>query len=324
MPHSPAKGLGVPCRSFWDVLLEALSYLEDSSWSGFEAAFDSVDAVLGSPLESPRDVARLLSALGHIDVEHDQRTLRPSAWSVAPSALLAIGEAEWLLCGRRPTQLVDALARRAEARGLPFSVEELTSQPARITLAGATSESVEAIQAELDAHGHFLEVNVYGPLLLARALPALSEVITSLHHSAPAIGGAIQKLKLDDRGRLAWTPAVDFAEPGAYRFDPPPLTYAFVEKFDAAPARVDARLVRLLALLQIGLPPIAWDPATGIATAPYYAEPPGLYERALSLSGGYGPEPAKYERVTRYRSVTEAIAVAVNSRLMTWRADGDA
>src|SRR5437764_9659751 len=106
-PESLANRPGAPGVGFWDVLLEALSYLEDSSWSGFEAAFDSVDAVLGSPLESARDAARLLSALGHIDVEHDQRTLRPSAWSVSPTTLLAVGDAEWLLCGRRPTRLVD-------------------------------------------------------------------------------------------------------------------------------------------------------------------------------------------------------------------------
>jgi hypothetical protein len=322
-PELLANRPDVSGESFWDVLLEALSYLEDSSWSGFEAAFDSVDAVLGSSLESPRDVARLLSALGHIEVEHDRRTLRPSAWSVSPATLLAVGEAEWLLCGRRPTQLVEALARGAGARGLKLTVEKLPSQPARITLAYAATDTVETILGELDADGHLLELNVHGPLVLARALPALGDVLTSLHHSAPSVGGAIQRLDLDDRGRLAWVATVDFAEPGAYRFDPPPLTYAFVEKTDAIPARVDARLARLLALLQLGRPPLAWDPATAVATAPYYAEPPGLYERALSLSGGYGPEPAPYERVTRYRGVTEAIAVAVHSRLTSCRADGE-
>src|SRR5262245_41436556 len=86
----------VPGEGFWDVLLDACYYQEDSSWNGFEAACDAVDAVLESPLEAPHDVARVLSALGHVEVERDHRTLRPSAWSASLATLLAIGEAEWL------------------------------------------------------------------------------------------------------------------------------------------------------------------------------------------------------------------------------------
>jgi hypothetical protein len=316
-------GSYTPGQGFWDVLLETLSYLEDSSWSGLEAAFDSVDAVSESPLESVRDVARVLSALGHIDVEHDQRTLRPSAWSVSPATFLRTAETEWLLCGSRPTQLVEALAQAADGHGLQVTVERLPSQPARVMLTSAAAETAEAIVEELGTQGHPLELNARGSLMVARALPALRDLLASLLHSAPAVGGAIQKLEPDDRKRLKWATTVDFAEPGAYRFDPPPLTYAFVEEMDAVPARVDARLARLLTVLQLGQPPLAWDPATGVATVPYYAEPPGLYERALSLSGGYGPEPAPYEGVTRYREVTEAIALAVNSRLTSWRSNGD-
>lgn len=313
----------VPGGDFWDVLLEALSYLTDSSWSGFEAVFDSIDAVLDSPLESPRDVARTLSALGHIEVEHDHRTLRPSAWSVSPATLLATEKAAWLLCGRRPTQLVVALAQVAESRGLELTVEELPSQPARIALTGASADTVETMVEELNAEGHPVELNEHGPAVLARALPTLRDVLESLHHSAPAVGRAIRRLDLDERGRLKWEPTSDFSQPGSYQFDPPPLTYVFVEEEDAVPVRVDARLARLLTLLQAGLPPLAWDQATSVATAPYYAEPPGLYERALSLSNGYGPEPVPHERVTRYRGVTEAIANAVHSRLTSWRANGD-
>lgn len=313
----------MPGGGFWDVLLEALTYLTDSSWSGFEAAFDSIDAVLDSPLESPRDVARTLSALGHIEVEHDHRTLRPSAWSISPATLLATENAAWLLCGKRPTQLVEALAQAAESRGLELTVEEYPSQPARIALTSATTDMAETMVEELNAEGHSVELNVHGPAVLARALPTLRDVLESLHHSAPAVGRVIQRLDLDDHRRLKWRQTLDFAQPGSYRFDPPPLTYAFVEEEDAVPVRVDARLARLLAHLREGLPPLAWDQASGVATAPYYAEPPGLFERALSLSNGYGPEPAPYERVTRYRGVSEAIASAVYTRLSSWRTDGD-
>src|SRR3712207_2407195 len=87
---------------FFDLLLEAVSYLHDSAWTGFEHAVDAVDAVSDSPAPSARDAVRVLSALGHVDVQLDRGTVRPVAWSVSPPTLLRLADSEWLLCGRRP------------------------------------------------------------------------------------------------------------------------------------------------------------------------------------------------------------------------------
>src|SRR6266571_2855767 len=94
---------------FYDVLLEALSYLEDSAWPGFEDAFESVSAAHESPDESARDAARKLAVLGHIDVLLNRFTLRAEKWSVSPSALLRLREGEMVLCGRRPAALLASL-----------------------------------------------------------------------------------------------------------------------------------------------------------------------------------------------------------------------
>jgi hypothetical protein len=307
---------------FFDVLLEAVSYLHDSAWSGFEQAVEAVDAVSESPIPSARDVARVLSALGHIDLQLDRRTVRPVAWSVSPPTVLRLANSEWLLCGRRPTRLVTTLVAEAERRGAAVAVEPVRGQPARITLRDAPPERAEAVVAAVCAEGWDLEANPFGAERLARALPTLGEVVDDLQRAAPAVGGSIEKLELDDRGHLRWLRVVDFSSPGAYRFDPPPLTYAYVDDEGARPARVDARLARLLALVSAGMAPLAWDPATGSAIAAYYAEPPGLYERALTLASGYGPQPMPRERVTRYRDVGEEIAVAIYTRLANWEASG--
>ena len=75
---------------------------------------------------------------------------------------------------------------------------------------------------------------------------------------------------------------------------------------------------RLLAILQAGRQPLAWDPQTQIATASFYAEPPALYERALVMCSGLAPLAALSERETRYRDVTHDAASAIYSRLMRW------
>jgi hypothetical protein len=307
---------------FFDLLLEAVSYLRDGGWSGFEQAYEAVDAAVESPVFSARDAARVLSALGHMDVQLDRRAVRPVAWSVSPPTLLRLSDSEWLLCGRRPVRLIATLVTEAERRGANVVVEALSGQPARITLRDAPPERADGVVAAAREEGHELKANPFGPARLARALPRLAEVVDDLQRGTPAVGGSIEKLELDDRGILRWRRVVDFSVRGSYRFDPPPLTYAFVDHAGARPARVDARLARLLALLSAGRPPLAWDPATGSAIASYYAEPPALYERALALSSGHGPQPLPRERVTRYPGVSEEVAVEVYRRLATWDANG--
>jgi hypothetical protein len=75
-----------------------------------------------------------------------------------------------------------------------------------------------------------------------------------------------------------------------------------------------------LTVVAAGMPPLAWDPATGTAMAPYYAEPPTLYERVLGLSGGYGPSSMPHQRTTFYRGVSEEAARSIYSRLASGHA----
>jgi hypothetical protein len=299
---------------FFDLLLEAVSYLADSAWSGFEDAFVSVDAVEASPVPSAREAARTLSALGHLDLHFDKRNVRPLAWSVSSPVLLRAGEQGWLLCGRRPTHLVAELTTEAALRDAPVQVERLPTQPSRITLTASVDVASDIVTA-VRSGGHDLRINTRGAEELARALPTVGDVLDGLQRTTPVTGGAIEKLDHDGGGKLTWRRVYDWSSVGAYRFDPPPLAYVFVDEPDGRPARVDARLARLLTLVGKGVPPFAWDPSTLIATCWYYAEPPGLFERALALSSGYGPEPMPYERATRYRGVREEIAVDLYSRL---------
>src|SRR5215470_7708487 len=100
--------------AFYDLLLEAVSYLRDGSWATFEATVDAVAAASPDDGHSAADTGRTLAALAHIEIQLDRRTLRPIAWSCAPPTLTPLDTDTWLLSGRRPSRLVTLIARRVE------------------------------------------------------------------------------------------------------------------------------------------------------------------------------------------------------------------
>lgn len=315
-----AAGAAAPPTMF-DALLDALSYVVDGSWDTFQRVADAVGAAVSDEVTRPSEVARVLSALGHIDLMIDRRTGRPTRFSVSPSTLLRDSrETSWLLCGHRSSQLLDSLTSAARQQGAEVGIEVFADQPARVRVTCATSahDEIEKIAQVAGTAASPLRVNPGGPLSLALALPPLEEVLDRLQRLTPAGGGRIERLEADDRGGLRWQPVVDFAAAGSYRFDPPPVTYVFVDSAGVAPARVDPRLARLLAVLAAGAPPLAWDPSTGTAAATYWAEPPILYERALVLSSGIRPVARLDTRATEYADVPEEVAAAIHARLCAW------
>jgi hypothetical protein len=311
---APAGRTGEISR-FYDVALEALSYLQDGAWSGFEDAVESVSSAHEPPEESAREVARTMAALGHIDVMVDRYTFRPRKWSIAPPALLSLPDGSMILCGHRPSGLIDALQSDAARRRYGVTVERLALQPARVVVNPPAGGKAESVAEALRDASYEVSVNSGGAGVLARTLPPLDDVIDSLRRASPPYGGTIERLRIEG-GRLKWTQASDYAVPGSYRFNPPPVVYGYVESANAAPARVDARLARLLALRDAGQQLFAWDPETKLGYARYYAEPPGLYERALALCSGYAPVTRPREGITEYRGVTEEVALTLHRALL--------
>jgi hypothetical protein len=301
---------------FFDVFLEALSYLRDGSWSTFEDAFESTAGVHDAPDVSPRDVARTLSALGHIDVVLERYSFRPQKWAIGPATLFRVAEGSYVLCGQRSTGLFNALNAHAAPNGFAIRVEPLEYQPARVVITAAEGRGdLEALVRSVTEEYHDLLVNDLGTGSLAAALPPLSEVVDALKRAAPPHGGTVERARIEGR-RLSWAQADDYFARGSYRFNPPPVTYGYVESENAVPVRVDARLARLLALIDAGQETFAWDPETGVAEARYYAEPPVLYERALVLCSGYVPTSLPREGITRYRDVTAAVGAFVHAALL--------
>jgi hypothetical protein len=303
----------------WDLLLESISYLTDGSWPSFERAFESVDEQGDEASVSARDAARVLVALGHVDLRLDPYSMRPVRWSVAPPALIQASDGALILCGHRPSRLVGSLEAAAARHGLNLAREPLAGQPCLISVTGGDElrDAALPLIEELRGEGHEITVNWGGAPSLAAALPSVPELISHLRHATPAIGASAEALRVDG-SRLSWKAVSDHFEPGVYRFNPPPTVYGYVDKQGSAPARVDARLARLLATLDAGLDVLAWDPESQVASARYYAEPPALYERALVLCSGRAPDASQHGS-TRYAAVSQEVAYAIHARLRSPR-----
>jgi hypothetical protein len=262
-------------------------------------------------------------ALGHIDLKLDPYSVRPTKWSVAPAALVRATDGALVLCGRRPSALVRSLEAAAGRHGLRFASERLPDQPSRVTVSASDALREVGIRLveQVRGEGHELTVNWEGASSLAAALPSLPELVSHLRHASPAMGASVEALRLVG-DRLAWQATGDHFEPGVYRFNPPPTAYGYVDQQGTAPARIDARLARLLATLGAGLDGFAWDPDSKVASARYYAEPPALYERALVLCSGRAPD-ASAHGTTRYEAVSEEVACAIHARIRSPRQQSD-
>jgi hypothetical protein len=85
----------------WDDVFEALCYLRQGSVTDLEA----VSARLSGGSVGVERLVRYLSALGHIDVEMNER-VRPLQWAISPAVIVETSKHEAHLAGFRSSQLL--------------------------------------------------------------------------------------------------------------------------------------------------------------------------------------------------------------------------
>jgi hypothetical protein len=88
----------------WDDVFEALCYLRQGSVTDLEA----VSARLSGGSVGVERLVRYLSALGHIDVEMNER-VRPLQWAISPAVIVATSKNEAHLAGFRSPQLLSQI-----------------------------------------------------------------------------------------------------------------------------------------------------------------------------------------------------------------------
>jgi hypothetical protein len=284
-----------------NALLHALTYARGGSW----ALFERLASQFGEEPWFAIECARLLSALGHIDLRLDLATGRPAEWSIAEPTLLRAGPG-LVLSGARSPALVERIRQDAAALDAEVHVIENANAPSTVVVESIDDSDVAELSASLVASGHAsIHVNLAGAVAIAALLPSLESVAAALPtYSWPAV--ALERFDLD---RNKWEPASALDAPGAYKFMTRPLRYAAV-RADGGVVCADNRLVKWVAALDAGRSLLAYDESSRTLTARLGAQLPGLYERVAVLCSGRPPSPRVDGTVT-YEGVSSEIAGAL-------------
>ena len=290
-----------------DDLLDALTFAKRGFWPSFHRLASQVDDAPWFPVES----ARLLSALGHIEVALDPITLRPKAWAISPPtlAVLADGRAA-VLCGARWPELTDRVIEDAEAIGGIAERMHTDNAPTTVLIRGLGVQDLRLVAASVrDAAPLSLVVTDSAGAQLAEQLPTLGALAASL----PSTPWLSAPTEIFDVSTGRWR-SVDYpTHPGAYRIGTRPWTFAWRAAVDGQLRVGDSRVVKHLAGAALGQALLAYDRASQRLTTPLGAALPGLYERAAVLCSGLPP--TRRAGSVCYELVPESVADAIAARM---------
>ena len=298
--------------SDYDLLLDSLSYAGSGAWAAFGRLADQMSDLPWFAAET----SRLLSALGHIDIIIEAKTMRPKAWSVAPPTLVSLADHTALLCGYRSSRLMSAIEEVTAALGGRFEVAEQAEAPRRVTLAGLDSQELWELAQEVEERsGVAMDIAVRSGQRLSAALPSMRAVAQKMRRQSTPLGATVRRY---DPLRNEWVDHVGLMIPGAYRFLTRPVTYGVITSDTVDNGEiivVDNRWAKWVAAADQGWGLMAYDPRTHTLTTPLGAQLPGILERAVTLSSGLAP--VRTNRGTiMYRSVPSDVAGRVWSAIV--------
>jgi len=281
--HPGLPPIGERPRPDMDLLLDAVTFSSGGSWRSFRAIASQVE----SEPWFPREAARRLSALGHMEVVYDSKTLAPVRWSVAPATIVVSESGRVFLAGQRPSKLVNHLADcAAELDGRLATVDQADG-PSVVELQGLDVESVQLVAAEVsDRLQAPLPVTTSPATQLAMRLPTISSVRDALP-KWPTDATPDRFLNLTSG---TWEPRDSMEWPGAYRIAHRPGVYVVLPNDNApdrTPTLADSRLAKYIASNDANTALVAYEEDTQRLTTPFHAPLPELYERVAVLSSGY-------------------------------------
>src|SRR5205823_543201 len=111
----------------FDTLMDALCFAREGSWGAFEKLAFQIDDSPWFALEA----ARLLSALGHIDLVISPKNVRPVMWSVSPPMLMRTLEG-FVLAGFRSLDLMEKLRESVESNGGSVTERDSKNAPRHV------------------------------------------------------------------------------------------------------------------------------------------------------------------------------------------------
>ena len=312
--HRPLPTISERDRADMELALDALSYARTGSWRSLCAITAPID-------DAPwfaHEAARRLEALGHIQIEIDQRNMSPKRWSIAPSTIVQPQLGPCFLAGSRSSRLVKAITAVASILDGEVRVIPQPNGPKVVEIHGLGADELTLLVEEIqEQHRLELGLSISPDSRIAEMLPSLGTIRRSL----PDLTTTAARMEWLDLNSGRWISADQMDCAGAYRLRSWPWIYAVVPKVGAREGRsvvADVRLSKYLASNDASFALIGYDESSRTLLASAGAPLPGLFERVAVLCSGRLPTQRR-DRTLAYERVPLAIAEAIWAAL----ANGD-
>ena len=304
--HQPLPTISESSKADLELVLDALSYARTGSWRSLRAIIAPID-------DAPwfaHETARRLEALGHIQLEIDEKNILPKRWSIAPSTIVEPELGPCFLAGSRSARLIQAITEVAEVLEGEVRIVPQPDGPNVAEIHGLGTEELTLLVDEIKEQNHLeLALSTRPACPIAAMLPSLSMIRRSL----PELTTTAARLEWLDLNSGSWMSADQMDRAGAYRLRSRPWVYAVVPKLGARDQRsvvADVRLAKHLAASDASFALIGYDESSRTLLASAGAPLPGLLERAAVLCSGRLPL-LRPDRTLAYEGVPLEIAKAI-------------
>lgn len=287
-----------------DLMLDALGYLGQGSWRRFEGLLASHETAPWYSVELARD----LSALGHLDIRYRHGSHGVLSWSVPATCIGFASREAGYLSGFRSLPLLEEIQNAIERAGGRYIKVSSTRGPKAIRIAGIDPAGVRA--ALQDVQGPLGRAPLVTENVPARLAMACLQVAGLGAALAPASAGSnLRNLQRFDVETARWRTVDEIRGEGAYRFNHAGRTYLYRSK-DGRDAVGPHQLVKLLAARAVGRHLHGYDQESRCFVSTRGAEPVGLLERALVAASGELPTTNEHG-LTSYRQVEPEVGAAI-------------
>lgn len=286
-----------------DMLLQWASERGEGSWELFKETFDWLCPPTDrQPWETPGFSIRLLSALGHLEIDWSARR-----WSATPPTLTLLPEAggHLLLTGERTRALTDALEGAIGDSPDLFALppHEQPYAPSAQLIACESAREAQRLADDLGATFTYSASDQ-----LASILPTIDDQVDRGRAPAPPSGYGVKRFDLDE---LRPYDTDRFDRPGLYEHAAPAGPEFRLVDDDGLSYRIDRAWGIYAALSRWGENKLRYfeQSVNGDLAVQVDAPLPPLQARAATLCTGLAPE--KRNKVLLYRNVPMRIAEAI-------------
>ena len=301
MPIRPRMALDI------DLMFDALCYSLTGTWQHFLKIAAQIDDSPWFAVEA----ARLLSSLGHLELELDQLTLRPKSWSVNPPQLYLVpSKAYAVLTGFRSHEFVEQIRKLTDSLGGKLEEHEFHDSPDVLKLIGLSVSDLFTLAQRVS------EVTSRDIKVINSNISQMVKLVSNAEDLIAALPNAITvnstKVEIYDPISNSWVRTEQVGRPGAYRLHTRPIQYVVFTGTETKVA--DNRLVKYLAASIRGWQMLAYDETNQTLHCRLGAQLPGLFERAATLCSGEPPV-SYVDGTVSYKMVPPEIASQIWDRL---------